>query len=270
MTTDVSAARVDRPPVLSDPRPAREAGRRLSAACEALARLARHVSFVEDEILGLGDWVAPGDVCIDIGAEYGLYTLALAARVGPRGRVHSIEPQQGAARILDAGVQLVGGGDTVVTHRVALADEPGWDILSVPRRNGLPVHGRAYLRNDTHGPGPNVEFSSSKPVPVEVTTLDAFCATQGIARLDFVKADVEGAELKVLHGGLQTLRRHRPVVQLEIEHPHVAKYGVNTVDVLELLSGMGYSMRCWADGMWRPADRITPDSRNYVFTPGKR
>lgn len=239
--------------------------RRLTTAGRVLSALSRHAWFVEDEVVGLIDWVKPGDVCIDIGAEYGLYTVALAARVGPDGKVYSIEPQPDATRILDLAVQLAGAAEIVTTYGLALAEEEGQDLLSVPRRRGLPVHGRAYLSGSATGPGPNVEFDSSRLVPVEVTTLDQFCADQDIARVDVIKADVEGAELKVLRGGVDTLSRDHPAIQLEIENPHIAKYGAGAADVVEFLQDLGYGMRCWDNGTWRPADRVTDAFRNYLF-----
>jgi FkbM family methyltransferase len=262
MTTFADPARADRRTGPQRP------DRRLTATAAVLTTLARHAWFVEDEVLGLADLVTAGDVCIDIGAEYGLYTLAMAARVGSRGQVHGIEPQPGAARVLDAAVRLVGGRGTVRTHRVAFAEAPRRDVMSVPRRNGLPVHGRAFLTTGASAPGPNAtEFRTARWLPVEVTTLDAFCHAQDLDRVDFIKADVEGAELKVLRGGMRTLRRHRPAVQLEIEDPHIAKYGTDARAVVGLLDGLGYTMHVWGDGRWRPAERVTSARRNYLFVP---
>lgn len=242
--------------------------RRLAAVTATLGTLARHAWCIEDEVQGLGDVVGPGDVCVDIGAEYGLYSVALAGHVGVRGRVHSIEPQPGAGRLLEAAVRLAGAGRIVRSHRIALADAPRRDVMSVPRRTGLPVHGRAHLTANAVGPGPNAtDFRSARWLPVEVTTLDALCATNGIERLRFVKADVEGAELHVLRGGMETIHRHRPLLQLEIQAPHMAKYGAAPEDIVALLAGLGYRMHSWRAGAWRPAPQVTEDHRNYLFVP---
>jgi FkbM family methyltransferase len=240
----------------------------MAVTSSVLRALARYAWFVEDEILGLPDFVRPGDVCLDIGAEYGLYTLALAACCGPEGRVHGIEPQPDAFRVLRTGVNLFGDHRTIRLHRHALADRPQRGWMSVPRRRGLPVHGRAFLTDGATEPGPNaIEFRVARWLPVEVTTLDAFCAQQGIARLNFIKADVEGAEIKVLRGGMDTLTRHRPVLQLEIEEPHIAKYGASAADIVDLLGGLGYTMHAWRDGAWQPIGRVIEHRRNYLFVP---
>ncbi len=93
--------------------------RRLTAVGWVLSNLARHAWVVEDEVVGLADWVKLGDVCIDIGAEHGLYTAALAARVGPTGQMHSIEPQPHAGRVRDLAVRLAGAKHIVTTYRLA-------------------------------------------------------------------------------------------------------------------------------------------------------
>jgi hypothetical protein len=109
------------------------------------------------------------------------------------------------------------------------------------------------------------EFRVARWQPVELATLDAFCAREAIERVDFIKADVEGAELKVLRGGMRALERHRPTLQLEIQEPHIAKYGHHPDDLVSLLRGLGYTMHTWSGGRWRQADAVTPSRRNYLF-----
>jgi hypothetical protein len=73
----------------------------------------------------------------------------------------------------------------------------------------------------------------------------------------------------VLHGGVQTLTRPRPALQLEIQEPHIAKYGHHAVDVVALLADLGYALHEWCDGAWCPTDRVTPRRRNYLFLSPK-
>ncbi len=68
--------------------PSRETGRPLRWTYSVLCALSRRFSFVEDEIDGLAQVVDEGDVCLDIGAEYGVYTYALSYAAGPKGSVH--------------------------------------------------------------------------------------------------------------------------------------------------------------------------------------
>lgn len=231
--------------------------------------LAQRTPFVEEEILGLDMVVRPGDVCLDVGAEYGLYSHALASLVGPSGTVYSVEPLPTAFRVLTAGLALARPGN-VRCYRVALGERAGHGSLSVPRRHGLPVHGRAFLTTGANGQGPNTEFTSSRTVIVDVMTLDELCEQERIDRVDFVKIDVEGAELSVLRGGEATLAAHRPTLLLEIEERHVRKYAVGATAVVSWLTARGYRMRIWRNGAWQIAGQVTAARRNCLFTHASR
>ncbi|WOX15484.1 FkbM family methyltransferase [Streptomyces sp. N50] len=238
---------------------------RASGAAAALTWSARRMTWVEDEVAGVAEFVRPGDVCLDIGAEYGLYTWVLSALVGPSGRVHSVEPLPGPARWLRAASRVLGSGNVTV-HRNALGARAGHGELSLPRRWGLPVHGRAYLVEGTDGPGPNAEFSTARSVPAPVRTLDELVRSEGIEKVGFVKADVEGAESGVLDGAHQTLLTHRPPLLLEVEDRHLRKYGARPRDVLRRLQTYGYRPHRWRAGRWVDVPQVGDDCRNYLFT----
>ena len=237
-------------------------------AAVTIDAMARWTPYVESEICGLRQLVQPGDVCIDVGAAAGIYTLALSRLAGPTGRVHSIEPLPFAnlqlARLLN-----VGRAANVRQHAMALSTEPGVDIMSVPvGRFGL-VTGRSFLDRRAGGPDPNTEFPGRAAIMVTVDTLDALCAREGIDRLDFVKIDVEGAELEVLEGGRQVIQTLQPAMLVEIEARHAARYERTTDDVTEWMLARGYTMYTWKHG-WRWTPSILAGTRNYLFRPPHR
>lgn len=231
--------------------------------------LARWTRLAEDEILGLCRVVAPGAVCVDVGANYGLYTHALSWVVGRAGRVHGIEPLPGPFRTLAASAAMLGAGN-VRPHRVALGARTAPGVLSVPVRRGLPVHGRAFLTTGASGHGPNVEFAAARAVTVDVITLDEWCEREEVSRVDFLKVDVEGAEFAVLAGGATTLTVHRPTLLLEIEERHTRKYGHDPAEVVRWLAARGYGMHRWLDRGWRTVSQLSDATRNYLFVHGSR
>lgn len=254
------------PQTLIDPRtrPARR-GTRLTSVASALNWAAGRLSFVEPELAGLPPLVGPGAVCIDIGAEYGLYTWPLSALVGPGGAVHSVEPLHGPARWLRSVATGLGCANVTV-HRTALGARAQQGFMSLPRRRLLPVHGRAFLTEGARGSGPNTEFAHSRPVPTPIRTVDGMCRHLGLRRVDFIKADVEGAEAAVLSGAEDTLRIWRPALLLEIEDRHLAKYDRQSTDLVRRLSALDYGMHRWRDGRWDRVHHVTDDCRNYLFT----
>lgn len=237
-----------------------------AAVAGALRVLARLTPFVEPELIGLRDVVRPGDVCVDIGAALGLYTVSLSRLVGPHGTVHSVEPLLFAHPTLSY-LLRPREAPNVVRHSVALGAAEGQDVMSVPVRHGTPVTGRSFLTSGADGLGSNAEFADHVEVLVRTDTLDRFCAANAIDRLDFVKADVEGAELRVLQGGSATIERLRPTLLLEIEERHVLRFGYRARDVQDWLAERGYRMHTWHRNAWRPTDRIDDSVRNYLFQP---
>jgi FkbM family methyltransferase len=219
-------------------------------------------------LAGLSELVRPGDVCVDVGAAAGLYTLTLSQLTGPTGQVHSVEPLSFAH---PAWSRLLGAHDrpNVARHTLALSAEPGETTLSVPIGRLGPVTGRSFLTWQTDGLGSNAEFRAHADVLVPVDTLDRLCQRAAPTRLDFVKIDVEGAELHVLRGGAHTIETFRPNLLLEIEARHVARYRYTVQDVTQWLTSRGYTMHIWQHG-WQPTAVVCPHARNYLFRPPAR
>lgn len=240
-------------------------GMRVSAVASGLRWASSRFPFVEDEVEGLRPFVPPGAVCLDIGAEYGLYTWVLSDLVGPTGAVYSVEPLPGPAKWLRTVTGALGCRNVTV-HRTALGERAQEGTMSLPRRRLLPVHGRAYLTEGASGPGPNREFPRAVPVATPVRTVDGLCHHMRLDRVDFIKADVEGAEGAVLSGARSTLLRHRPSLLLEIEDRHLAKYDVKSADLVSRLGLFDYTMHRWRSGGWDQVSEVTDDCRNYLFT----
>lgn len=148
-------------------------------------------------------FVTTGDVAIDVGASFGVYTALLAKLVGPTGRVDAFEPQSDVfahlqRRFADvAQVNLVHAG---------VADHAGVGHMLVPAiAGGVPETALASLQ-DAEGAAAGTET-------IPVVTLDDHC--RELSKLSFLKVDVEGGDLAVLRGARETITRLRPVIQFE-------------------------------------------------------
>jgi len=243
----------------------RRSGIRTALTAAAVGSLARWTPYLESEMCGLRSLVSPGSVCLDVGAAAGLYTMALSRLAGPSGQVHSVEPLPFThlfwSRVLDAGRQ-----GNVRHHTLALGLERGSETMNVPiGRYGL-VTGRSFLARRAGGPDPNAEFAGRIAVTVAVDTLDELCTREEITRLDFVKIDVEGAELQVLEGGRRVIGALRPALLIEIEARHAARYQCSPDDVTGWLFQRGYTMHVWRNG-WHETGQVQPGIRNYLFRP---
>ena len=230
--------------------------------------VSRHTRYLDDELSTMRTLVKPGDVCVDVGSAAVVYTQALSHRVGPAGLVHSVEPLP-FGHPLWTGVLAAKERPNVVHHTVALGAEPGRLVIRVPWERRGPATSRSFLDWKAHGLGSTDGFQYHVDVLAEVETLDGLCAGAGLTRLDFLKVDVEGAELHVLHGGEEVIQRFEPILYLEIEARHTARYEYEPGDIVEWLAARGYTMYLWRDG-WRVTDHVCPHANNYVFRTARK
>jgi FkbM family methyltransferase len=147
-----------------------------------------------------------GDVALDIGGCWGETALWLAHEVGAHGHVHSFEPSPQNAVLLAANLERNPAlAPRITVHAAPLAGEAGQQVwMDDATAAGATTHADAPA-------GRNV-------VPVLTETVDALVARGTLARVDFVKVDVEGAELEVLRGAAHTLRTQRPRLALAAYH----------------------------------------------------
>lgn len=147
-------------------------------------------------LFGTNDWkvsrtvnalLSPGDVMLDIGANYGTIGLAARHQVGAAGHVHFFEPQPILAARLGAAIRQTGTGNLTL-HEVALFDSEGAMELELHEGHS----GTATLVGTVGG----VRRASTITVPVHST--EAFLGALRDHRRWGVKIDIEGAEMHVL------------------------------------------------------------------------
>ena len=165
--------------------------------------------------------VQPGQVVMDIGCHIGSYSIpALTAGA----TVYAVDPSE--PRLTQLRQSWDGDPARLITVTRALAEEGGY---TAEFRASLDVAGYR-------------EFHA--PASAPFSTLDGLAAGYGLARLDWVKIDVEGAELGVLTSGLETLARFRPALLIEA-HDKVYKFVAamgSERRCHDLLTGLGYEI----------------------------
>jgi FkbM family methyltransferase len=178
--------------------------------------------------------VPPAAIVFDVGAHAGQFTK-LFARTATAGRVYAVEPGSYARSILRTVVWLHGLANVVVLP-LALGAASGLSTLT------LPVKGRdSFGFGLAHLGAPGDRWHKVAQELVALTTPDAVVAALGLDRVDFIKADIEGWELRLLHGGADTLRRFRPRLMLELTSDHLARAGDRLDDAFAFLEELGYA-----------------------------
>jgi FkbM family methyltransferase len=192
----------------------------------------------------------PG-VIVDVGAHDGSLTLPLAEL--PHSRVAAFEPLPSAFARLRRAVSAAYGGvvpSHVTLRREALADRRGMTTLSVPRINGVLQEEWAAICKDyaaLRADDPRIEAIEDWSVPL--LRLD----DADLCDVSAIKIDVEGAELEVLRGAWETLRKYRPCLSIEIEERH--RRG-STKAVPEFLRALGFEGWFEFFGDWRHIEEL--------------
>ena len=149
--------------------------------------------------------IRPGDVIFDVGAHVGEISVPVARLCGPQGNVFAFEPAPESCARLRKNLEL-NDCSNVHVEQVALGERAGTVQLNV-----FPVAYSAWnsMGRPVYADGDGVPVASSTPVDVPSTTLDDFCTARAIARINFLKVDVEGCERDVFRGAARMLREKR-------------------------------------------------------------
>ena len=137
------------------------------------------------ELTGLFAPHIPADaVVLDVGAHTGQFAK-LFARMAPKGRVYAFEPSEYARSILTRALAF-NRIDNVRVLACGLGDRPGEAVLHTPlKRSSAWGFGTAHLGGAPHG-------LDEADQTIAVARLDDVAKTEGLTRLDFIKADIEG------------------------------------------------------------------------------
>lgn len=173
--------------------------------------------------------IAPGDVVLDCGACEGYFTLQALEQGADR--VYSMEPGGAISRCLSRTFLYEIRNGRVSLHRCLLGDRT--EEVMFFEDEADPTICRIYSPKEIVTARENIRA-------LQMTTVDEFCRSQGIGKLDYIKADVEGGEVALLRGAEMTLKKFRPKLAFAAYHnPDDAQRMVSYIDGL----GLGYRFR---------------------------
>ena len=202
-------------------------------------------------------YIGADAVVIDVGAHAGQFAK-LFAGLASRGHVYAFEPGAYARSILQPMLRLRRLNNVTVIA-AGLSDGAGEATLSLPiKRSGSLGFGLGHL-----GEGSDGRAVQSETVPL--VALDRFVAGAGLTRLDFIKADIEGWEMRLLEGARDSLARFHPVLMLELVAEHLARAGDRPEHAVALLRSLGYRAFRF-DDLDRALDGFVGDG-DYLFLP---
>jgi len=164
--------------------------------------LREQLDFFEDELRFVRRLLRPGQKVIDIGANYGVYTLSMAKKVEAAGHVWAFEPASSTARFLEQSI-AANGFAQVTLERAAVSSASGTARLYLQRS--------PELNSIMHG-----ESSTVGSETVSLVTLDGCMDRYRWTEIELIKIDAEGEECNIVKGGRRFFADLAPLVQYEL------------------------------------------------------
>jgi FkbM family methyltransferase len=143
----------------------------------------------------------PGMRVIDVGANYGVYMLAMARAVAPDGSVWAFEPADETLKFLRNTAAANSLGNVTICP-MALSDHEGFGFLDLQRNSELNAL---------------VAVSTASSQRVRLATLDSQHTALAMGRIDFIKLDAEGEEVRILLGSRRFFEEQSPLVMFELK-----------------------------------------------------
>jgi FkbM family methyltransferase len=172
-----------------------------------------------------------GENVVDVGAHIGLYSLIAAKRVGSSGKVIAIEPDPENCKLLRGNVEINKLTNVSILELAAFSSTSKLKLY-------LPGKERGFTKLSTLMANRAV---TENFLEIDATTLDCLLVTQGITEVNWIKIDVEGAELEVLKGAANTLSESKDIALL------IEVHNVNNMDlysaIVKLLRSYGFDIK---------------------------
>jgi FkbM family methyltransferase len=175
--------------------------------------------------------VKEGWIVLDVGSEFGYYAIKAGLLVGNKGKVLAIEPHPETSKLLRMNIKLYELGNHVFVVQKAVSKEAGkaklYETVSpgstsiLPRQSLFKLNkSRLYIWLDLIKSYTffNIIHKRYAPIKYEVPmdTLEGIAKECGLGKIDLIKIDVEGAELNVLKGSYDMLKKDMPILLVEV------------------------------------------------------
>jgi FkbM family methyltransferase len=183
----------------------------------------------------IANLIKDGSTIIDIGANIGAHALPMAKKVAPNGRVYAFEPTDWAFDKLQTNLKLNPELEQVLRiEKTFLNEKMG---LSSPTLTHSSWNLDASDKHEVHGGVLQHSANASN------LTLDQWVEQQGISKIDLIKLDVDGYEVKVLKGAIHTLKEFKPKIILELTLYNLEEYGNSLDELLTILQNNHYQLK---------------------------
>ena len=170
---------------------------------------------------------------LDIGGHIGLNAV-LFARLAHKGKVYVFEPAPNTFNIINDTVRINKLQDRVTVTQQAVSNNSGSTFFYMADSN-LADNANSLIHHRLD--------KKLKKIEVQLTTIDEFIAANNIKKVDFIKMDVEGAELDALKGGIGCLKTYKPKMTLGLHPTPIKQKGDSLEEIYDLLVDCKYVIK---------------------------
>lgn len=166
------------------------------------------------------------NICLDVGANFGWYTTIFQKYCGKSGEVHSFEPVPATFQELERNFELMGKPTNIFINNLALGEKA--DELTINLFEGLST-GHASMSNQ--GREDAISFKC------KVVTLNSYLEEKNVGDVNFVKVDIEGAEMMFLKGAENLFKQEvPPIFLMEMAMQQTKNFGYLPNDLIKYIS----------------------------------
>lgn len=176
------------------------------------------------------DFIKPGMICIDVGANFGYYTVKMSRKVGELGSVIAFEPTNNFYDSLVRNLSL-NRISNVVLEKFGLSDKSFSSKIKIGTETAT-IH---WVEGSESNSSPYDEI-------IKLDTLDNYVYNHNIEKIDFIKVDIDGHEYFFLQGAKASLLKFRPVILIEISHLNYLDAGVDMQEFYTYILELKYSI----------------------------
>ena len=242
--------------------------RSLAATAKVVSRNLRNVKF-DPEVPYLRFILGNNDICLHIGAGDGRHSYVMS-QLASDGWIYCFEPSSFSFGVLQRIINFY-RLNNVTCINAAVSDEAGFTTLVTPvKTSGRLGTGFAFISKTqpaSDQPRSEVQSQGVRIEEARSLTIDDFCVEEKLDKIDFIRCDVEGAEMKVLNGAKRTMDKNLPNALVEI-HPISLqeKFESSSDSVKEFFLSRGYRMFCLVGSTLTEVESVKNERcRDYFF-----
>jgi FkbM family methyltransferase len=203
-------------------------------------------------------FIRRGDIVVDVGANFGWYTMLMCSAVGDVGKVFSFEPNRKMFEVLSKNIALNAFENRVLAKQIGIGEAKGVALLRATEGE----YGLGHVLNAEDISDEN----SYNTQEIAIESLDDLFVNE-VGNIAFIKIDVEGFEPFVFFGGQKILEsQNPPILQVEFNADALRLRGTDVVDqFVEYLNKMNAQIYAGQSGKLVRKNVISSDENNDLF-----